>query len=283
MKRAIAKALTLCSAAAIGITPVPAGAQTVGITAAIRNDVELKANGASGPHKAVLKERVALGNDLTTGPASMAQLLLLDQTTFSVGANARMRIDRFVYDPDRGASAVSASVVTGAFRFMSGKALHANPGQSSIHTPVATIGIRGTMLEGIIGQDAIRLARKEAGIQVPPSADPAKATLIVLRGPGKHAQGGETPGAIIVTVDGVSFTLDEPGMALFIPGPGQPQIGPFHLSDGAGRGVFRLLRGQPSYVPLNPWVADPGTSTQFECTGGQLVDGQGRGCLNSAP
>jgi hypothetical protein len=269
----------VCSAAAIGLiglAALPAGAQTVGITAAIRNDVELKTNAAPSPHQAVLKEHVALGNDVSTGRASMAQLLLLDQTTFSIGANARMRIDRFVYDPDRNASAVSASVVTGAFRFMSGKALHANPGQSLIHTPVATIGIRGTMLDGIIGEEAIRVARKEGGITVPPTADPEKATLIVLRGPGKLAQGGETPGAIDITVDvSVSITLDEPGMALFIPGPGQAPIGPFHLSDSGGRRVSKMLRTQPNYAPFSPWVADPGTNTQFECAGGLGAGGAG--------
>ena len=275
MKRATLQALMLCSAVTAALMATPGCAQTIGITAAIRNDVELKTNDAANPHKAVLKERVALGIDLTTGAASMALLLLLDQTTFSIGANARMRIDRFVYDPNRSASVVSASVVTGAFRFMSGKALHANPGQSSIHTPVASIGIRGTMLDGIIGDEAIRIARQEGGITMPPSADREKATLIVLRGPGKHAEGGEVPGLIDVAADGVSITLDEPGLAVFIPGPGQSPIGPFRLSDSGSRRIYRMLRTVPKYSSFGPWVADPATSTQFECAGGFEVSATG--------
>ena len=255
---------------AILIAP-SASAQTVGITAALRNDVQLKT--AATPHKAALKERVSLGNDVLTGSASMAQLLLLDQTTFSVGANARVRIDRFVYDPDRSASAVSASVVTGAFRFMSSRALHANPGQSSIHTPVATIGIRGTMVDGVVGPEAIRIAAHESGISVPASADPATATLIILRGPGPHAQGQEAAGAIDITAGGITVSLDQPGMAVFFPGVGQAPSAPFSVSDRGGRAIGQSLRGQPQPSPFSPLQVDPGTNRQFECDG--AAKGQG--------
>ena len=256
-------ATALAGGAALSVSP--AFAQSVGITAALHNDVQLKT--AAAPHKAVLKERVSLGNDVLTGPASMAQLLLLDQTTFSVGANARVRIDRFVYDPSRSASAVSASVVTGAFRFMSSRSLHANPGQSSIRTPVATIGIRGTMVEGVVGPEAIALLRHERGVNVPASADPATATLIVLRGPGHHAQGNETAGAIDVATGGITLSLGDPGLAVFIPGPGQAPIGPFSLSDRAGQGLSGMLRDRPRGGPFAPHIFDPGTNRQFECDG----------------
>ena len=137
-------------AIALLVAGVPAAAQTVGVNAAVVNDVRMTSQANPAPHKAVVKERVALGNDIQTGKASVLQVLLLDRTSFTVGGNARVKIDRFVYDPNRQASAVGLSVAKGAFRFMSGKALHANPGQSAISTPVASIGIRGTIVEGAV-------------------------------------------------------------------------------------------------------------------------------------
>ena len=74
--------------AAIGFSP--AAAQVVGVTAALRNEVRMTSAADSRMHEARLKERVALGNDIATGKASMAQLLLLDRTSFSVGSSARI-------------------------------------------------------------------------------------------------------------------------------------------------------------------------------------------------
>ena len=91
--------------AAIGFSP--AAAQVVGVTAALRNEVRMTSAADSRMHEARLKERVALGNDIATGKASMAQLLLLDRTSFSVGSSARVRIDRFVYDPRQKASSMT--------------------------------------------------------------------------------------------------------------------------------------------------------------------------------
>ncbi|HVR92189.1 MAG TPA: FecR domain-containing protein [Novosphingobium sp.] len=258
--------------ALLALCATPAQAQTVGVTAALRNDVRI-ANPA--PHRAVLKERVALGNDVVTGAASAAQLLLLDRTSFSIGANARVRIDRFVYDPARRASSVGASVAAGAFRFMSSRALHASPGQSSLRTPTASIGIRGTIIEGVVGADAVRIARGEA-LTLPPTLDPETASLIVLRGPGRNAQ-GTSAGAIDVSAGGATVALEEAGLALFIPGPHQPPIGPFRLSDAGLAALHALLRATPLPGRGFEWEPNPPTDRQFECPGGGGGKGGGKG------
>ena len=246
-------------AIALLVAGVPAAAQTVGVNAAVVNDVRMTSQANPAPHKAVVKERVALGNDIQTGKASVLQVLLLDRTSFTVGGNARVKIDRFVYDPNRQASAVGLSVAKGAFRFMSGKALHANPGQSAISTPVASIGIRGTIVEGAVGPDAIRIAAGEAGIPKGYTADPATATLILLRGPAATAT--EPAGAIDVTVGSATTPVETPGLAVFVPAPGRPAIGPFRLSDAGSAALASLLgiggrRTAPGQSPLvqNPIV-----------------------------
>ena len=263
------------SLAAIAVVAAfPGAAQTVGVNAAIVNDVRMTTQADPAPHKAVLKERVGLGNDIQTGKASILQVLLLDRTSFTVGGNARIKVDRFVYDPDRQTSAVGLSVAKGAFRFMSGKALHANPGQSSIRTPLASIGIRGTIVEGVIGPDAIRIAAREPGVPQGFTADPATATLILLRGPGATAN--EPAGAIDVTVGGTTLPVESPGLAVFVPAPGQPPIGPFQLSDAGSAALAALLGGGRPGVPprQSPLVRNPIVDQFFE--GGDAGRGQGK-------
>ncbi len=243
MHRITLLASLLASATALA---TPAAAQTVGVNAAVVNDVRMTTQANAALHKAVVRERVSLGNDILTGKGSRLQVVLLDHTTFTVGANARIKVDRFVYDPNRQSSAVGLSVGRGAFRFMSGRPTHNAPGQSSIRTPVASIGIRGTIVDGVVGADAIAIARRQPGLP-PFTADPATATLILLRGPGATAA-GETPGGIDVTAGGTTVPLDEAGLAVFIPGPGKPPIGPFHLTPQGSSMLIALLSG-PGFTP----------------------------------
>ena len=170
-------------AASVAIVGAPDAASTVGINAAIRNQVAVRAATDSSPHPAILKARVSLGDQVQTANASMLQILLLDRSNFTVGSNARVTIDRFVYDPNRSASAVGATVAKGAFRFISGRSIHNMPGKTAITTPVASIGVRGTMFEGVVGPDAVKIAARE-GAAAGGKIDPETATLIVLRGPG---------------------------------------------------------------------------------------------------
>ncbi|OYW23345.1 MAG: hypothetical protein B7Y98_00920 [Sphingomonas sp. 32-62-10] len=244
----------------------PAAAQTVGVNAAVLNDVTMTTQANPKRHRAVVKERVSLGNDINTGRASRLQVLLLDRTIFALGSNSRIKVDRFVYDPNRKASAVGLSVARGTFRFMSSKALHANPGQSAISTPVATIGVRGTIVDGAIGADAVRIAAREAGLGNY-TADPTTASLILLRGPGAAAQGGETPGAIDVVAGGVTVPVERPGYAVFVPGPNQPPIGPFLLSARGSAELNELLgiRGRGGLFDENGILRrNPITDQYFE-------------------
>ena len=244
----------------------PAFAQTVGVNAAVVNDVRMASAANAPAHTAQVKERVSLGNQIATGRSSALQVLLLDRTNFQLGANARITVDKFVYDPARASSAVGLSVAKGAFRFMSGKPTHANPGQSSIRTPIASIGIRGTIVEGAVGEDAIGIAAHEAGVPSVSGADAATASLILLRGPGAGAQ-GEVPGAIDVTANGKTVPVERSGFALFVPGPDQAPIGPFLLSDEGLARLAALLndpRRRGSVNLSDPLVQNPVIDWYFQ-------------------
>lgn len=200
-----------------------AGPAVVGSVAALRNQVSVRAGGAAQPRAAILGQRMALGDQVQTGDRSHMQLLLLDRSSFTVGQNARLTIDRFVYDP--GGGSFSATVAKGALRFMSGGA-HGRGG-AQIRTPVATIGIRGTIVDAVVGEAAIDIARHEPALNGAAGSDPATASLVVLRGPGPRDR---RPGAISVVAGGRTVDLDRPLLAVYVPGPNRAPIGPFTIS-----------------------------------------------------
>jgi FecR protein len=251
------RTLGLALLAAGAFTAGAASAQTVGVNAAVVNDVRMTTQANATLHKAVVRERVSLGNDILTGKGSRLQVVLLDHTTFTVGANARIKVDRFVYDPNRNSSAVGLSVGRGAFRFMSGRPTHNAPGQSSIRTPVASIGIRGTIVDGVVGADAIAIARTQPNIPTS-GADPETATLILLRGPGATAA-GEVAGGIDVSAGGTTVPLDEAGLAVFVGGEGKPPVGPFHLTPRGSQLLIGLLTTPGTPLPGDGPDVDAGT------------------------
>ncbi|MFT4026697.1 MAG: FecR domain-containing protein [Novosphingobium sp.] len=194
----------------------------VGSVAALRNQVDVRRAPAAAPRPATMGQRMALGNQVQTGSQSHMQLLLLDRSSFTVGQNARLTIDRFVYDP--GGGSFSATVAKGALRFMSGGG-HGTGG-AQIRTPVATIGIRGTIVDAVVGERAVDIARHEPALNNA-GGDPETASLIVLRGPGPRDR---RPGAISVEAGGKTVDLDRPLLAVYVPAPGAAPIGPFTIS-----------------------------------------------------
>lgn len=243
MKNSIFRAVATLAATATILVPISASSQTVGVTTAVRNTVQVRQTAAAQAKPAIVKQRVALGNQVDTGAQSAMQVTLLDKSTFTVGPNAKFAITSFVYDPARKRSSVASSVAKGTFRMLSGKA--ARGGANTISTPAATIGIRGTMVEGSVGDDAMLIAQSQPGFAGVAGSDPSTATLIVLRGPGPNAQAGEKPGEIEVTAGGRSVILTQPGMAVYVPFAGAPPTGPFPLSPNGFAFFDAVLRTAP--------------------------------------
>lgn len=230
------------AAASLVSSPILAQANAVGVNAAIRNKVMIRGAGTNQTRPAVLRQRVILNDEVRTGAASQLQILLLDHTTFTVGANARVAVDRFVYDPAANTRSTGVSVSRGAFRLMSGRTLWRPTGPLTVSTPVATIGVRGTIFEGVVGEDAFRIASREPAVGKKVKAKKNEASLIVLRGPGPRTQGDVAPGAIDVTAGEQLVTLDNPGLAVYVPRRGASPIGPFRISAAGLQALQLLLR-----------------------------------------
>ena len=77
---------------------------------------------------------------IKTGSAGQAGLGFVDNTNLHVGPSSNVRLDKFVYDPNKGTSSVVIDATKGAFRFSTGGK---GGGDAKIKTPHGTLGIRG--------------------------------------------------------------------------------------------------------------------------------------------
>jgi hypothetical protein len=157
-------------------------AGNIGVAAAAQNDVNGITGGAS--QSVVAGSHIFQDEVIKTGVKSMAQLIFLDETSLSVGPQSQVTLDKFVYNPSTGTGSVVINATQGAFRFISGSQPSTN---YKINTAVATIGTRGTIVDGY---------KSDAGLYI-------------------VAQEGKADGAVIVTVNGKEYVL-KPGEAMFV-------------------------------------------------------------------
>ncbi len=139
---------------------------------------------------------------ITSGPDSGLQVMLLDETTLTIGPNSSIAITEFVYDPSSGAGKVAASIGKGVFRFVSGRIAQHDPASMTIQLPTATIGVRGTMVFGESGDNN---------------------ATIVLGGPGPDNNTGDKSAGVDITTANGRAELRRPGWAAFVT-PGQPPM-----------------------------------------------------------
>ena len=147
-------ALTAIVASTLVLPPTICFAESkIGSAITVNNQVEgVTAEGA---------RPLAAGSELyadelvrTVGGESMAQLLFLDNTNLSVGPQAAVRLDKFVYDPNGQAGSVVISASRGAFRFITGLQ---DPRNYVIKTAYAALGVRGTELYFVKTSNALQV------------------------------------------------------------------------------------------------------------------------------
>jgi hypothetical protein len=219
-------------------------AARIGVASAIKNKVEGSTGG--GARTLAAGSSVFAREMVRTGDDSTAQLLFLDETSLSIGPQSEVTLDRFVFDPNRGAGNVVINATRGALRFVSGSQ------QSSsyqIKTPVATIGVRGTIFD-------LYLARNNQGQWV--------VVLILVEGSTTTTVGGKVynltkPGQALVMTQGGGIQLINRDSTLFsvvsnVPfplfgnhWPNDPQW--THIPNFPQDRIEQILGGGPGYVP----------------------------------
>ena len=120
-----------------------ARAQTrIGEAAVVKNEVVRVM--ASGSTPINVGDAVVRDETVRTGTDSATRLVMADSTNLSLGPNSTLKLDRTVFDDARSYRDISIKLTTGAFRFVTG---NSDKGAYKIQTQVATIGVRGTILD----------------------------------------------------------------------------------------------------------------------------------------
>ena len=128
--------LALLPAAFLALQSTPSNAQTrIGTAHSVKPD-------ASGSVAGTLAagSGIHASETVRTGSVGQADLRFLDNSNLSVGPGSQVRLDKFVYDPNKGTGGVAIEASRGAFRFVTGSQ---NQGSVKVRTPSGTLGIRG--------------------------------------------------------------------------------------------------------------------------------------------
>ena len=157
--------------------------QLVGIVGAISGTVKTETRELKAGDKIYLNETIY------AGAGSGTQILLLDQSTFTVGEDSEVVMDTFIYDPATNDGKIVASVKQGSLKVISGLISKKDPDALTVEVPEGTLGSRGTEFQTVVSKGR---------------------TDTLLIGPGKNNTLGMRPGAVLVGNKFGQTLLDNP-------------------------------------------------------------------------
>jgi len=171
---------------------------TLPLNAAEKLSIEKQLIGVVGATSGIVKtetrelkpgDKVYLNETIYAGANSGTQILLLDQSTFTVGEDSEVVMDTFVYDPATNDGKIVASVKQGSLKVISGLISKNNPDNLTVEVPEGTLGSRGTEFQTIVSKGR---------------------TDTLLIGPGKNNTLGLRAGAVLVGNNLGQTLLDNP-------------------------------------------------------------------------
>ncbi|MEO5365105.1 MAG: putative Ig domain-containing protein, partial [Magnetococcus sp. WYHC-3] len=147
-----------------GPPPAPGQAPAVGRVEEMTGRVIAKA--PDGPPRLLeVGAEIHQGEQIRTEKGALVRLRFRDDTLFQLGENARMVVDKYVFNPEEAEGEFAATVLRGVFRYESGRlaGFHPQDEHSLIRTPAARIGIRGSALQGEVGEQGETTVVHDAG------------------------------------------------------------------------------------------------------------------------
>lgn len=120
--------------------------QPVGAARTVIGEASASLNGRSRP--LATEDAILFDDLLRTGADSRLQVMFEDETDLTLGENANVLIDRYIYDPARGQGAILTHVLSGAFQFTTGAIQAIENRDVTVLTSHATMGVRGTRFWG---------------------------------------------------------------------------------------------------------------------------------------
>ena len=133
-------ALSLTSGIASLPATTSAADEPIGVTAVVRNTVSQLEPKVT---KIAKGDEVVRNEVVRTAADSDARFVFRDDTNLSLGPGSTLKLDRTIFD-DPKAGDIAIKLTSGTFRFVSG---HSEKEAYVISTPIATVGVRGTMFD----------------------------------------------------------------------------------------------------------------------------------------
>jgi hypothetical protein len=151
-------AILVCLVSVFNIREAVAAA--VGKVSQVQNQAQV------GAKTAAVGTPVYMNDRLRTGANARLEVIFSDQSKLSLGENANVVINQFVYNPSKSTGAVVLSATQGAFRFAGGKIENMQQKKVLVNTPSAALAVRGTHFWAgpIDGQYGVLLLSGKVGV-----------------------------------------------------------------------------------------------------------------------
>jgi len=113
-------------------------AQVVGAVSKVQKQATI------GSAQAEVGTPVGMNQQVRTGPGARLQITFRDETVLTLGENATVVVDRFVYNPASSTGVLALNATQGALRFATGKLSGMSNKDVTVTTPQAALAVRGT-------------------------------------------------------------------------------------------------------------------------------------------
>ena len=176
-------------------------------------------------------DAVFVGERIRTGAGISTHIEFTDKARFILGPNTEFAVEQYQRKQDGSDQDVFYSrIIKGAFRFVSGLIAHSNRGNMQVGLAVATIGVRGTHVEGEVME-----RQEKNGVTVDSSA---KVVLLEPEGSGNN-------GSVVVENKFGSVVIDKPGYGTEIPDEKSPPSPVRRMQLRTIDNVLRAIRSPP--------------------------------------
>jgi hypothetical protein len=147
--RALSAICLLSAPLAVSIFgPSIAVAQITTVGAVDKVQAQVNATQAGQTRTLAVNSEVYFRDRCHSGQGARLQATLKDGTQLTLGENATLVVDEFIYDPFKSRGELLLRVVKGAFLYVGGRIEGETGARVQIRTPVAAIGVRGTTVWG---------------------------------------------------------------------------------------------------------------------------------------
>jgi hypothetical protein len=167
------------------------------------------------------------GERIWTDKGTSVHIQFADESKFSLGPNTEFLIESFKFRKGTEEDAFHSRIIKGVFRFVSGLIAHGKGRDMKVSTKVATIGIRGTQVEGEVTEHQ----------EIDGKVIDASAKIVLME---PEEEGKAT--SILVSNDFGSVVIDQPGYGTEIPDEKSPPSPVRKMQLHTVENVLRALR-----------------------------------------